>query len=97
MRATQADPAARSGKKAVRYAREACTRSNRNCWAFIGTLAAAYAEIGAFEKAVECQRASIALCPEAHLTESEEMLQCFLAGSAFVDNGSTPANEAPGK
>lgn len=95
MRATQADPAARAGKKAVRYAREACIRSNWNCWAFIGTLAAAYAEAGDFEKAVECQRASIALCPESHLAESEEMLKCFLAGNAFVDSGSTPANEAP--
>ena len=91
VRATQADPAARAGKKAVRYAREACIRSNWNCWALIGTMAAAYAAAGDFEQAVDCQRASLALIPDSHRAECEESLACLLEGKPIVDNGMTVA------
>lgn len=95
MRATQADPMARAGKKAVRYAKEACVRSNWNCGAFINTLAAAYAEVGDFEQAVDCQLACLALVPEPHRVDCEEGLASFRAGKALVDRGIAPANEAP--
>lgn len=95
MWATAVDPSVRRGKAAVRYAREACVRSDWNCWAFIGTLAAAHAEAGDFEQAVDCQLACLALCPQSHRAESKEALECFRAGKALVDRGTTPANEKP--
>ena len=51
--ATQADPKLRNASAAVGLAERACKLSDYRQTAFIGTLAAAYAEAGQFEKAVE--------------------------------------------
>ena len=58
-----------------------------SCWAFLGTLAAAYARAGRFERAVEVQEVSVRLTPHGRKDESEAMLRCFRSGSAFVDDG----------
>ena len=50
MLSTSTERTVRDGHEAVRVAEEVCQRSNWSCWAFLGTLAAAYAEAGRFPK-----------------------------------------------
>jgi tetratricopeptide (TPR) repeat protein len=54
--ATHPDPAFRNGVEAVQLAQQACERTSWRRTVFIGTLSAAYAEDGQFEKAVETSR-----------------------------------------
>jgi Flp pilus assembly protein TadD len=50
--ATNSDPNARDGKEAVRLAERACDLTGRKIAALLGTLAAAYAETGDFQRAI---------------------------------------------
>lgn len=59
--ATCPDAAQRNGKKAVEYATKACEQTQWGSRNFVGTLAAAYAEIGDFDKAVNYQKQAIEL------------------------------------
>ena len=59
--ATCVDPAIRDGSNAVVFAEKAVAASNRKTPEFLGTLAAAYAETGQFEKAVSTQQEAILL------------------------------------
>jgi hypothetical protein len=87
MLATSKERSVRNGKEAVKYATEACEKSNWSCWAFLGTLAAAYAEAGDFERAVGWQQASLELVPEEHRLDQELMLKHFKRHQAYVDEG----------
>ena len=58
--ATCKDPKLRDGKKAVDLALKACSHEP-NKWNYNGTLAAAYAKSGQFEKAIEAGEKAIAL------------------------------------
>ena len=53
LRATAADPRLRNGEEAVRLAERACRLTQYKEAILIGTLAAAYAEVGRFDKAVD--------------------------------------------
>jgi TPR repeat protein len=59
--ATSANPAVRDGSNAVVFAEKAVAATNRKTPMMLGTLAAALAETGQFEKAVTTQREAIAL------------------------------------
>ena len=59
--ATSPDLAVRNGTNAVAFAEKAVTVTNRKKPNYLGTLAAAYAEVGQFEKAVSTQQEAIAL------------------------------------
>ena len=59
--ATSADPAIRDGANAVVFAEKAVAATERKTPWNLGTLAAAYAEVGQFEKAVSAQQEAIAL------------------------------------
>ena len=59
--ATSADPAIRDGANAVALAEKAVAATERKTPWSLGTLAAAYAEVGQFEKAISTQQEAIAL------------------------------------
>jgi hypothetical protein len=65
--------------------------SKWNCWAFIGTLAAAYAAAGDFEKAQTLQEAALPMVPEANMDDSIQMLECFKNHQVFIDTGTRVA------
>ena len=84
--ATAPDEALRDGAQAVRLAERACELTGNQQTACIGTLAAAYAEAGQFEKAVAtarraCSRAS-SLGDTNLLQRNQELLQKCLAGKS---------------
>jgi hypothetical protein len=79
--ATVADEKLRNGTEAVELAVRASSGSQEAPTMFIGTLAAAYAEAGQFEKAVEtaqkaCDLASARGEPEL-LKRNQELLELF--------------------
>lgn len=67
--ATAADPEKRDGSNAVVYAEKAVALTSRTNAPFLDTLAAAYAELGQFDKAVAVQREAIGLLKEEQVKE----------------------------
>lgn len=74
--ATCRDEAGRNGPEALKHALLTCDASKWHCWAFIDTLAAAYAECGNFANAITCVERAIQLAPPAELAT----LQASIAG-----------------
>jgi tetratricopeptide (TPR) repeat protein len=62
-RATNPDPKKRNGNYAVLLALEICQATNRQEPRFLDTLAAAYAEVGQFPRAVETAQEAVAAIP----------------------------------
>jgi len=69
--ATDADPRARDGARAVALATQACKQTRDQDARMLGTLAAAYAEVGRFAEAVETSRKAIRV---AHASEQEALI-----------------------
>lgn len=84
MRATSRNASSRSGAKALSFAMEMCSRSDWNCWAFLGTLAAANATAGNFEDATGWQECSLTLAPEKHRDIANARLSLYRAGKLYV-------------
>ena len=63
MLSTNKDRSVCDGAQAVAFALEVCEKSNWNCWAFLGTLAAAYAASGDLSKAIGWQQANLPFVP----------------------------------
>jgi tetratricopeptide (TPR) repeat protein len=74
----------RNGPRAVRHAQRACELANwENPW-YLDTLAAAYAEDGQFDKAVEWSQKAIDLADDQEMAEGyRESLELFKAGEAL--------------
>ena len=87
LRATHQDPAFRNGEEAVRLASRAADLTKRRDSALLDTLAAAYAEAGRFDQAVETMQEAIRLAGELNRTEElekfRERLDLFQAGQPF--------------
>ena len=90
MTSTAPDVRAHSGQYAVIAAAKACEISGWGCWCFIGTLAAAFARAGDFQRAAEWQRISLRLAPDKQKAKAQEMLRHFEAGQAYVEYVDNP-------
>lgn len=88
--ATSTIPEALNGLVAVAYATQNCIWSSFSCWAFLGTLAAAYARSGDYDRAVRWQRIATKLSPEAERPYSEARIAIYESGRAFIDIAPRP-------
>ena len=79
------DATFRNGERAVELATRACELTERKAPHVLDTLAAALAETGDFNGAVETQREAIGLLPKGDSTEKQYRLRIegYLAGSPF--------------
>ncbi|HZZ28310.1 MAG TPA: tetratricopeptide repeat-containing serine protease family protein [Pirellulales bacterium] len=75
--ATSSDDSKRDGKKAIQLATEACTVTNFNRYDYLASLAAAYAESGDYDHAVEYQQKALKLAPEDYRGEHAKRLKYF--------------------
>ena len=75
--ATCPDGEFRDGKEAVKLAKKACEFSCGKDWYHLDTLAAAYAESGDFQKAVEYAQKAVAVAPKNKLVLCEQQLARF--------------------
>jgi tetratricopeptide (TPR) repeat protein len=85
-RATCPKAAIRNGPEAIKYATKACESTQWKAPGFLDTLAAAYAEAGQFDKAVEWQQKALAK-PEAFSPEElkgyRQRLELYKAGKPY--------------
>jgi TPR repeat protein len=82
--ATAVSDRIRDGRRAVEYAEKAVAATARKNAIYIDTLAAAYAEIGQFEKAIETQKEAIAVFgDESYRDNFERHLKSYEAKSPF--------------
>jgi tetratricopeptide (TPR) repeat protein len=87
----------RDGKRAVEHATRACELTNWTEPEFIDTLASAYAEVGEFEKAIECQKKALSFpefdkrCGEG----SRPRLELFAQRMPFREPAFAPHELAP--
>jgi hypothetical protein len=85
--ATDDDPKLRNGTEAVRLAERACDLTHYQAPAFVGTLAAAYAEAGRFDDAVKTEEMVITLANTARATKLSEknrqLLELYRAGRPY--------------
>lgn len=91
MLATAPAGEAHNGAKAILAAEWACGRSGYGYWSFLGTLAAAFARDGDFERAADWQRISLRVTPKNHLHSAQLELQSFLRQEPWVARESAPA------
>ena len=81
LHATAPIPAARDGRKAVTRAMKACELTEWSEFGYVDTLAAAYAEVGEFDKAVDFQWYALSLieteADHPNRAEAEERLALF--------------------
>jgi len=84
--ATSSEPTLRDGARALVLAEKAVAITERNEPLFLDTLAAAYAEIGQFAKAVSAQKEAIALLKDDAAKEDyESRLDIYKSNSAYRD------------
>lgn len=88
--ATCPDDALRDGPRAAELARRACELSGWKQPNLLGTLAAAYAETGQFERAIEYQQEAIGLASPKEVTRLRKALGQYKAGEPYRDGPKAP-------
>ncbi|HUG70352.1 MAG TPA: hypothetical protein VMM76_21565 [Pirellulaceae bacterium] len=91
--ATCPDDAVRNGELAVEHATKACDLTDWNNFAYVDTVAAAYAESGDFESAVKWQEEAIRLAPGAYSQDFQKRLRLFKARKPYRE-GVPPYKDA---
>jgi tetratricopeptide (TPR) repeat protein len=81
--ATCPDGEHRNGKRAMEHATKACELSGVAPWFCLGTLAAAYAEVGDFEEARTWAKGSLRLAPEDERAGCKERLKLYKEGRPY--------------
>lgn len=81
--ATCPDDAVRDGELAVEHATQACELTSWSNYAYVDTVAAAYAEAGDFESAVKWQEEAIRLGSGALTPDFQRRLKLFKAGKPY--------------
>ncbi len=77
LRATCPDERVRDGAQALEAAKKACDLTKWNDFATLSTLAAAHAELGEFDEAIQRQKHCLELAPEEMKLELTRMLEQF--------------------
>ena len=80
-----------NGPRSMQYATIACRQSHWNYWAFVNTLAAAYARCGLFNRAIYCQKRAMALAPIDNQLLLGQQLALFEKKKPYTDLGDEPA------
>ena len=92
--ATAPDAKARNGARAVQWAERACDLTHYENPVFMTTLAAAYAEAGRFDDAVDMTQKTIALANQYGLDalaeSNQELLQTYSAHQTYAQTHSAP-------
>lgn len=90
--ATAPEPQLRDGREAVLLAERACALTGYGQTVFVGTLAAAYAEAGQFENAVQTARRACELAAAQGqtnlLARNQQLLELFKSGQAYREGAS---------
>ena len=85
IRASCPDERLRDGRKAVEDAKTACELRFWKDFRSIGFLAAAYAELGEFDKAIESQQRALEVVPKAGRAMFQVRLELYQAGKPYRD------------
>ena len=87
IRATEPDPQVRNGAQAVSMAERACQVTGFQEPQFMGTLAAAYAEVGRFDDAVKMAERAKSLAAAqgkgAIVERNQQLLELYRAGKPY--------------
>lgn len=83
--ATCPDESLRDGSRAEALATKACEICDWKDCKCVGTLAAAYAASGAFDKAVQTQQRAIALASNVEIGDFHSRLELYANGQSYVD------------
>ena len=95
---TTPNDALRDGKRALEYAIEACKLTDYKAPHILSTLAAAHAEIGEFDQAVEWSQKGVELAREtnaAQLEQLENELKSYQEKKPWREKTETKENKAP--
>lgn len=91
--ATAPDAQLRNGKEAVQLAERACALTGYSQTIFVGTLAAAYAEAGQFDNAVQTALRACDLAAATGQTNlllrNQQLLELFKGGQAYREGAPT--------
>ena len=91
MFATGASSGGTEKRKGVAMAEWACARSGWGCWCFTNTLAATYARIGDFARAIAWQEVSVSLAPDDRKSDLCRDLLLFQDGCPVQEPGAVAA------
>ena len=83
LRATDPSDDVRKGVEAVADATRACELTSYKVWGYIDTLAAAFAEVGSFDEAVQRQQQAIDMAPDECKQEMQQRLELYLNHDAY--------------
>ncbi len=90
VQATCEDESLRDGKAALENAKRACELCDYGRWSCLGTLAAAYAELGDFAQAVEWKQKCLAIAPADRKGELQTRLINYQASLERADTSKSP-------